>query len=149
MWWKIGWSLLRGNLAGIFTAVSGLLGKLSDNDAAKFATAAGADKEVAIAQLTTSAQVWHDRVDLLKGLKITSWLIGAALIPPIYHQALIYFDSCPFFLIPYFWHVQGSWKVAEAPGIYAEREGILIMALLGIQGGIGVGIGAIKALARR
>lgn len=148
MWLKIAWNLITGNLAGIVSAITGTIGKLSDNETAKFQVAVGADKEVAVAQIQGAAQAWHDRVDLLKGLKITGWLIGAALIPPIYHQALVYFDSCPFFLIPYFAHEQGSWKVASAPGIYAERESILIMGLLGIQGTVGVGIAAVKALRR-
>lgn len=142
----LAWKALTGNIAGIVSALTGYLGKLSDNDTAKFQTAVGADKDVAIAGMQASAAAWHDRADLLKGLKITGWLIGGALIPPIYHQALVYFDSCPFFLLPYFAHAQGSWKVAAAPGIYADRESVLIMGLLGIQGGIGVGIGAIRAL---
>ena len=138
MWLKIAWNLITGNLSGIVTAITGYLSKISDNETTRV-----------VEQLRTGAAVWHDRADLLKGLKITGWLIGGALIPPIYHQALVYFDSCPFFLIPYFAHVQGSWKVAEAPGIYAERESVLIMSLLGIQGAVGVGVGALKIFGRR
>jgi hypothetical protein len=138
MWLKIAWGLISGNLGTITTAITGVLGKISDNETARV-----------VAQLNTSAAIWKDRVDLLKGLKITGWLVGAALIPPIYHQALVYFDSCPFFIIPYFAHEQGSWKVAQAPGIYAERESILIMSLLGIQSAVGVGIGALKIFGGR
>lgn len=145
MWLKIAWNLVTGNLAGIVQAITGILGKLSDNQTAQLQTEVGATKDIVVAGMQASAQAWHDRVDLLKGLKITGWLIGAALIPPIYHQALVYFDSCPFFLIPYFAHGQGSWKVAAAPGIYADRESVLIMGLLGIQGTVGVGIAAVRA----
>src|SRR5690242_16681373 len=125
MWLKIAWGLLTGNLSSIVSAITGTIGKLSDNETARFQTAVGADKDVAIAGMQASAAAWHDRVDLLKGMKITSYLIGGALIPPIYHQALVYFDSCPFFILPYFAHVQGSWAVAAAPGIYADRESVL------------------------
>lgn len=146
MWWGILWNWLTGNLGGIVQAIVGAVGKLDDNATVRYQAGALADKEVAISQLQTSAAVWHDRVDLLKGLKITSWLIAAALFPPIYHQTLVYLDSCPFFFIPYFGHAIGSWDVPPAPGVYAEREGQLILGLLGIQTTMSLGMGAIKAL---
>lgn len=140
------WNAITGNIGGIVKALTGYLGKMSDNETAKFKAAVGADAEVAIAQMRASAQIYHDRVDLLKGLKITSWLIAFALIPPLYHQALIFLDSCPFFLwIP---HEQGSWGVAKLPGVYAEREWLMISSLLGIQAATTTAFSALKFLRR-
>ena len=70
---------------------------------------------------------------MLKGLKLTTWLIGGALIPPIYHSGLVFLDSCPFFVIPYFSHVVGSWHVPSLPKPYDQYEWLLISSLLGIQ----------------
>ena len=144
MWLKIAWGLVSGNLSGIVSAIAGTLGKLSDNDTAR-----------TVAALQASAAAWHDRADLLKGLRVTQWLIAAALIPPLLHQGMIYFDSSPF---PYLafepWpalklHVTGSWHVPKAPPPYDDREWQMIASLLGIQTALsGVGL-ALRLFGRR
>ena len=73
---------------------------------------------------------------MLSGMKATQWLICAALIPPLYHQAGVFFDSCPLLLIPQLAHKVGSWKFAALPGDYADREQTLIYSLLGIQSAV-------------
>lgn len=143
---KIAWNLLTGNLAGIAKAVTGTIKTLSDNDTARFQAAVGADKEVAIAHIQAAGDAWSKRVDLLKSMRVTQWLIAAALIPPLIHQGAIYLDTTPF---PYFnlfsieTHVVGSWRVPKAPPPYDEREWLMISALLGIQSLVGVGMGAL------
>lgn len=144
MFFSILWNAITGNLSGIVKAVTGVIGQMSDNEAAKFKAAVGADRDVAVAQLEASAKVYHDRVDLLKGMKITSWLIAIALIPPLYHQGLVFLDSCPFFL--WYPHVVGSWDVPKLPGVYAEREWLMISSLLGIQAASTTAMSAIRYL---
>ena len=128
MWLKIAWGLLSGNLSGIVNAIAGTLGKLSDNDTAR-----------TVAALQAGAAAWHDRADLLKSLRVTQWLVAAALIPPLLHQGMIYFDSSPFPVLAFEpWpsirmHVTGSWQVPKAPPPYDDREWQMIAALLGIQ----------------
>jgi len=137
--------MLSGIIGGVIQWITGpllgYLGKLSDNDTARFKAATGADRDVLVAQLQANAAAWHDRAAMLSGLRVTQWLIFAALAPALYHQALVFLDSCPFFGIPYFAHAQGSWRVAALPGPYGEREWSLIASLLGIQTGL-VGIGS-------
>ncbi len=144
MWFSILWNAITGNLGGIITAITGIFGKMSDNDTTKLTTAIGADKDVAIAQMQAQANAYHDRVDMLKGMWITQWLITAALIPPILHQGLIYLDS-----VPLFWHAVGSWEVPKAPAPYDEREWSMIASLLGIQTAMTFGLGITRLLLRK
>src|SRR5215471_1798737 len=145
MWLQLLWSVLTGNLSKVVEVVTGYLGKLSDNDTARFEAQVGANKDVAIAAMQTSANVYHDRVDLLKGMRATQWLLIAALLPPILHQGMVFLDSTPF---PFLWydgvgiHSVGSWKVPKAPAPYDEREWSMIASLLGIQTGL-VGISSL------
>lgn len=136
---------MSGIIGGLIQFITGpllaYLGKLSDNDTAKFKAATGADRDVMVAQLQANAAAWHDRAAMLGGMRVTRLLIFAALAPALYHQALVFLDSCPFFGLPVLAHVQGSWKVAALPGPYGEREASLIAALLGIQTGL-VGLGS-------
>jgi hypothetical protein len=140
MWLKIAWGMLSGNLGTIIAAVTGTIGKLSDNDTAKLRTAIGAERDVVVAQLQASAAAYHDRSAMLAGMWWAHVLIVAALAPPIWHQGLVMLDSCP--LLPGLadgwlpWIVPrevGSWRVAALPGAYADHEWQLIMSLLGIQ----------------
>lgn len=147
--WKILWNVITGNLAGIVSAVTGIVGKLSDNETAKLQTAIGADKEVAIAQMQANAQAYQTRSDLLKGSKLTQWLLAGALLPPLFHSGGVYLDSCPFFLIPYFPHVIGSWNFVALPAPYDQYEWLLISSLLGINTGLTVGMGLAKTLILR
>lgn len=155
---KIGMSLLGGGgIQGIVQTVTSHLDKLNDNETKKFEIGVGAEKEVKIAELQAGAQSWHDRVDLLKGLKLTSFLIAMALIPPLYHQAGVFLDSCPFFIAPWFdgWyfhivlpHKIGSWNFVKLPPPYDEREWQLIASLLGIQTTAATIMGAVRYLKR-
>lgn len=147
--WTILWNAITGNLSGIISAVTGVVGKLSDNETAKLQTAIGADKEVAIAQLTAQAQAYQTRTDLLKGMSVTQWLITAAMLPPIYHMGGVFLDSCPFFFLPYFTHTVGSWDFVALPKPYDQYEWLLVSSLLGIQSGLTVGMGFAKALILR
>jgi hypothetical protein len=142
-WLKLVWGIFSGGgFSGVVKSVTEHLGKLSDNETTQVTAKVGAGKEVLTNALQTGQQGWATRADLLKGLKVTQWLIAAALIPPIVHQGMIYLDSCPF---PYVWwfatdwlpsinmHVQGSWAVFKAPPPYDDREWQMIASLLGIQ----------------
>ena len=139
LWLSVLWNAIVGNLPGIVTAITGTIGKLSDNDTARLKSAIGAEKDVVVAQLQASAAAYHDRAALLYGLWWVHVLIFAALAPAIWHEGLVMLDSCP--LLPGFdgWlpsiveHRIGSWRVAALPGAYADHEWQLIMALLGIQ----------------
>lgn len=114
------------------------LGKLSDNSTAQVTAAIQGDTTVTVAQTQAGTAAWHDRANLLSGMGATQWLICAALIPPLYHQAGVFLDSCPFFLIPQLAHQTGSWKFVALPGPYADREWQLIGSLLGLQTGAAV-----------
>lgn len=144
MWFSILWNAITGNLGGIITAITSIFGKMSDNDTTKLTTAIGADKDVAITQMQAQANAYHDRVDLMKGMWITQWLIAAALIPPILHQGMVYLDS-----VPLLWHVIGSWHVPKAPSPYDVREWEMIASLLGIQTTLTIGLGITRLLLRK
>lgn len=139
MWIKIVWGLISGNLGTIVSAVTGTIGKLSDNDTTKLTTAIGAEKDVAIAQMQASAAAYHDRAAMLYGLWWVHVLIAATLAPAIWHEGLVLLDSCPWLpgidgLLPSMLpHQVGSWRVAALPAPYADHEWQLIMSLLGIQ----------------
>lgn len=134
MWWlKAAWGLVTGNIGTIVNAITGVVGKLSDNDTAR-----------QTAELHASVQTWQARVDLFKGMSVIQWLIAAALVPPLVHQGMIYLDSTPF---PYIWvdgwpvfkmHLVGTWNVPKAPAPYDEREWAMIGSLLGISSGLGI-----------
>jgi hypothetical protein len=142
--WTIIWQALMGNLSGVISALTGVIGKLSDNDAAKLKAAIGADTTVAVTQLQTESRVTEARFNYLGGMWITQWLIAAALIPPIVHSGMIYLDSSPIF-----WHVVGSWSVPPAPSPYGEREWLMISALLGISTVATTGLGITRMFMRR
>lgn len=142
--WTIIWQALMGNLSGVISAVTGVIGKLSDNDAAKLRAAIGADTTVAVTQLQTEAQVTTARFDYLGGMWITQWLIAIALLPPLIHSGMIYLDSSPFL-----WHNVGSWGVPKAPPPYDEREWLMIASLLGIQTAVTTGLGITRMMLRR
>ena len=140
LWLNILWNTIVGNLPGIVTAITGTIGKLSDNDTARLKSAIGAEKDVVVAQLQASAAAYHDRAALLYGMSWVHFLIFATLAPCIWHHGLVILDSSP--LIPGLgdgWlpgiveHKVGSWKVAALPGDYSSHEWQLIMALLGVQ----------------
>jgi hypothetical protein len=145
MWFKIAWGLISGNLGTITTAITGALGKFSDNETTRV-----------VAQVNAATETWKARVDLFKGMWVTQWLIAAALIPPLTHQGMIYLDTSPF---PYVWvdgwflaikmHVIGSWGVPQAPGDFHAREWAMIASLLGIQGALTVASTALRIFGRR
>lgn len=147
MFFTIIWNAISGNLGGIVSAIVGYLGKMSDNDTTKLVAAIGADKQVAVSQLQTSAQMYHDRVDLYKGMWVIQWLIAAATIPAIYHMGGVFMDSCQ--TIFGFYHPVGSWRFIALPKPYDEYEWKIIASLLGISTSLTVGLGFAKALMRR
>jgi hypothetical protein len=143
-WIPIVWNLISGNIPGIIKGVTDTIGKISDNETTRLT-----------AELQSYSAAWQARVDLLKGLKVTQWLLVAALFPPLLHQGMIFLDSTPF---PYIWfdtfwpafhmHDIGSWKVPQAPGAYHEREWLMIASLLGIQTGVGIASAILKLVRR-
>lgn len=149
MFFGLLWKVLTGNLSGIVTALTGHLNKLSDNETAKLKTAIKADKEVAIAQMQANVSAYQTRADMLKGMRVTQFLIAATMVPPIYHMGGVFLDSCPFFLVPFFEHKVGSWKFVSLPKPYDSYEWLLVSSLLGIQSGLQVGMGFARALMRR
>jgi hypothetical protein len=159
IWFKLIWGALSGGgISGLAKVLFDHLGKLSDNETTQIQAKVGAGKEVIATTLQTGQQAWATRADLLKGLKITQYLIAAALIPPIFHQGCIYFDSSPF---PWAWwfagdwlpsfgiHQQGSWAVFKAPAPYDDREWQMIASLLGIQATVTTVLTGLKMVARR
>lgn len=152
--WSVVWSFLSGGgIGGIAKTVTDFFGKLSDNDTAKVTAALGADSQVAMEQVKANATAFHDRVDLIKSVKIMQWLIAAALIPPILHSGAVYLDSTPFFyigwdsILPHLaTHEQGAWSVVKAPPPYDDREWQMIASLLGIQSAATLGLGALKLI---
>lgn len=129
---------------GVLTSLLQTYLKSRDIDLERLKTTVGADRDVILAQITAQVEAQRSRVDMLKGMKVTQWLITAALVPPLYHQALVFLDSCPWFL---FWpHEQGSWKVAALPGAYADHEWLMISSLLCIQTVKASALGALRYL---
>jgi hypothetical protein len=143
-WIGIAWNLIRGNVPGIIKSVTDTIGTISNNETTRLT-----------AELNAYSSAWQARVDLLKGLKVTQWLLVAALFPPLLHQGMIFLDSTPF---PYIWfdtfwpafhmHDIGAWKVPQAPGAYHEREWLMIASLLGIQTGVGIASAILKLVRR-
>lgn len=142
MWLKI----LQWALGFITGPMVSIIGKLSDNDTAKISAAIQGAVTTGVAQTQATESAWETREKMLAGMKVTQWLIAAALIPPLYHQAGVFFDSCPFFLIPQLAHYVGSWKFAALPGAYADSEKQLIFSLLGIQSGVTVAASFLRYL---
>lgn len=143
VWLTTLWNLVRGDVPGIIKSVTDVVGKISDNETTRLT-----------AELQSYSAAWQARVDLLKGLKVTQWLLVAALAPPLLHQGMIFLDSTPF---PYVWfdwwpgvhmHDVGSWKVPQAPKPYDEREWLMIASLLGIQTGVGIASAILKLVRR-
>jgi hypothetical protein len=143
-WIPLVWKLVTGNVPGIIKGVTDVIGKISDNETSRLT-----------AELTAYSTAWQARVDLLKSLKVTQWLLVAALFPPLLHQGMIFLDSTPF---PYIWftpwpgfhmHQIGLWGVPQAPGAYHEREWLMIASLLGIQTGVGIASAILKLVRRR
>jgi len=152
MFWSIIWQALTGNLNGIVKTILGYFDKASDAKVAQITALSKADRDVAVAQLQAAASTYHDRVDMLKSMRITQWLIAFALIPPLLHQGMIFLDSTPF---PFLWwdgiqmHTIGIWQVPHAPAPFEEREWQMIASLLGIQTVFALGLGLTKMILRR
>lgn len=141
------WSaILKWFLSNAIGPLVALIGKFSDNDTAQIEAAITGATTVTVAQTQATESAWETREKMLAGMKVTQYLICAALIPPLYHQAGVFFDSCPFFLIPGFAHKVGSWKFAALPGAYADSERTLIYSLLGIQSTVTVAASFLRYL---
>jgi len=129
------WKLVSGNLSGIVSDIAS-----SSN--AKYS----AEGTVDVASIQAAASNYQTRAKMLSSMKITQYLIAAALLPPIYHMGGVFLDSCPFFGIPYWAHQVGSWKFIALPKPYDTYEWSLVASLLGIQTGLAVGINLIGSL---
>ena len=145
--------LIFNFIAKLGGTVAGYLFKKKIADIVETAIVAKVGKDVIVAELQTSAEMFKTRSDMLKGFRWTQWLIFAALVPPLLHQGMVFLDSTPFPYIDfdYLWptiktHIVGSWSVPKAPPPYDEREWQLIASLLGIQGGLSVGLSFLKFL---
>jgi hypothetical protein len=104
--------------------------------------------------MQASAAAYHDRAAMHYGMWWAHLLIAAALAPPIWHEALVMLDSCPWlpgfdgwlpWVVP---HQVGSWRVAALPGAYADQEWQLIMSLVGIQSALVGGGSFLRWLSR-
>ena len=145
MWLKIIWGLITANLSTIVSAITGTIATLTDNETARLTTVVGAQKEVVVAQMAASAAAYHERNATLGGLWWMHVLIASVLLPAVWHEGLVILDSCSF--LPGFqnnWpglyeHHVGSWRVPGLPGVYADHEWQLIMALIGIQSSLVAG----------
>jgi hypothetical protein len=124
----------------IVNAVTGVIGKISSDQATEFTAAAGAEKDVLVARMQADSQAYQTRVALLRGMFWLQIVLMLAYVGPVWHSLLVYLDSCPF--LPLFtwehWfelapHVVGSWHVPALPGNYGTEEWQTIASLLGIQ----------------
>ena len=113
----------------IVNSVTGVVGKLSDDKAAEFAAASGAEKDVLVARMQADSQAYQARVSLYRGMFWLQFALLATYVGPLWHSMLVYLDSCPF--LPLFtwehWfelapHVVGSWHVPVLPGNYCTEE---------------------------
>jgi hypothetical protein len=112
-------------------------------DADKFKAATGAERDVVIAQTQANSAAFHEQREEAKarwGHWSTKLLIFCAAFPPIMHSGAVYLDSIPFPYLAWqtWWfavqtHVQGSWAVARAPGVYEGQELTIIAAVVGYQ----------------
>ena len=125
---------------GIVKAVTGVIGKISSDQATEFTAAAGAERDVLVARMQADSQAYQTRVALLRGMFWLQVVLLLAYAGPVWHSLLVYLDSCPF--LPLFtfehWfelapHVVGSWHVPALPGNYGTEEWQIIASLLGIQ----------------
>lgn len=139
MWmFRAAWELISGGgLTGVIGAISSVVSKFGDNETAR-----------RVAELKADVSIFHDRVDLIKSVRLVQILLAMAMLPPILHQGSIYLDSTPFpFLLwdgllpSWHVHVQGSWHVTKAPPPYDEREWLMVSTLLGIQSGLSIAAG--------
>jgi hypothetical protein len=125
---------------GIVSAVTGVIGKLSSDQANEFTAAAGAEQTVLVARMQADSQAYQARIGLYRGMFWLQIVLMLAYAGPVWHSLLVYLDSCPF--LPLFtfehWfelapHVVGSWHVPALPGNYGTEEWQIIASLLGIQ----------------
>jgi hypothetical protein len=128
----------------IVDATSTVLVNNSNNAAQTRRVEVGAGRDVAIETIHANAGAFREQMSLAAlrwGWWGTRYLLLAAALPPIIHSGAIYLDSTPF---PYLmwgeaWlpavatHVQGSWEVARAPGVYEGQELQIIAAVVGYQ----------------
>jgi hypothetical protein len=142
IWLKIAWGLISGNLGTIASAIAGVMNTFSDNKTKQTTTAIDAGRDIEVARVQASAAAWHDRAALLGGMRMTQWLIAAALLPPIAHEGLVFIDSmCWGLSADGVAHGCGL-GIPRLPPVYEEREWMLIASLLGIQTGV-VGLGSL------
>lgn len=127
----------------IVDGVSGVLKNRSDNATATHTIDVTSGRDVAIEDIHANAQAFHEQTELATlrwGWWGTRYLVLAAALPPVMHSGAVYLDSIPF---PYpvwqtWWfsfamHVQGSWEVARAPGVYEGQELSIIGVVVGYQ----------------
>lgn len=133
--------LLSWVASAVFPLAQSFFSTWLNADVAKTQALAGAAATLGTAAVAADAGTSQMWLRMMQGFQIAQWLIGAALIPPIVHQGMVYLDSSPF---PYLWldgwlpavamHHVGMWHVPGAPPPYGEREWLMIGQLLGIQG---------------
>jgi hypothetical protein len=81
---------------GIVSAVTGVVGKLSDDKAAEFTAAAGAEQAVLVARMQADSQAYQARIGLYRGMFWLQIVLMLAYVGPVWHSPLVYLDSCPF-----------------------------------------------------
>lgn len=118
-----------------------------------------AGERVDIAQLNANVAMMHEQAALATvrwGWWGTRYLMMAAALPPILHSGAVYLDSIPFPYLAWqtWWfaieqHVQGSWAVARAPGVYEGQELSIIATVVGILTVQSIGGGIVAAITKR
>src|SRR6516165_5532975 len=81
---------------GIVKAVTGVIGKISSDQATEFSAAAGAERDVLVARMQADSQAYQTRVSLLRGMFWLQAVLLLAYAGPVWHSLLVYLDSCPF-----------------------------------------------------
>lgn len=145
------WALLLGAInwlssatfGKIVDATSKVLVNRSDNATASHKTDVEAGRDVSVETIHANAAAFHEQQQIAAlrwGWWGTRYLLMVAAIPPILHSGAVYLDSVPFpYLTWQTWffgiatHVQGSWSVARAPGVYEGQELSIIAAIVGYQ----------------
>jgi hypothetical protein len=89
-------SLGRSAFQGIVNAVTGVIGKLSSDQATEFAAAAGAEQAVLIARMQADSQAYQARIALYRGMFWLQFALLTAYIGPLSDSLLVYLDSSPF-----------------------------------------------------
>lgn len=150
--------------AGFTALASGVvsvLNKRSDSAVAINKDNVAAGQAVDIAQLNAATAAMHESAALATlrwGWWGTRYLLLFIALPPAFHSAQIYLDSCAvffpifgagFFSLEPVYHLVGSWHVGRAPGVYEGQELSILATCVGIMTAQHISDGIVGAIIRK